>query len=163
MINTYQLFSVPVIETKIVLQTPLLKKIKNWCQENNKKEDFISLRGGFQEHENFDGREELNNILNSFFKINMREEILHGWLNVINKNGDNIPHRHTGDHIKNSAVFYLTNNNSSISFMRDTQIFSFQPKLFDLIIFPHDLIHQVSPHTTDELRISYAVNTRNIK
>ena len=62
MINTYQLFSVPVIETKIVLQTPLLKKIKNWCQENNKKEDFISLRGGFQEHENFDGREELNNI-----------------------------------------------------------------------------------------------------
>ena len=57
----------------------------------------------------------------------------------------------------------LTNNNSAISFMRDAQIFSFQPKLFDLIIFPHDLIHQVSPHTTDDLRISYAVNTKNIK
>ena len=41
MINTYHLFSVPVIETKIVLQTSLLNKIKNWCQKNNKKEDFI--------------------------------------------------------------------------------------------------------------------------
>jgi len=163
MINTYHLFSVPVIETKIVLQNSLLNKIKNWCQKNNKKEDFISIRGGFQEHKNFDGKEELDDVLNCFFKMNMKEEIMHSWLNVLNKNGDNIPHRHTGDNIKNSAVFYLTNNNSAINFMRDAQIFSFQPKLFDLIIFPHDLIHQVSPHTTNDLRISYAVNTRNIK
>ena len=163
MINTYQLFSVPVIETKLVLQTSLLKKITDWCQKNNKRENFISLRGGFQEHGDFDGKQELNDVINRFFKINMREEILHGWLNVIDKNGDNIPHRHVGDYIKNSAVFYLTNNNSAINFMRDAQIFSFQPKLFDLIIFPHDLIHQVSPHTTDDLRISYAVNTKNIK
>ena len=48
MINTYHLFAVPVIQTKIVLQTPLLKKITDWCQKNNKKEDFISLRVVFK-------------------------------------------------------------------------------------------------------------------
>jgi len=163
MINTYQLFSVPVIETKIVIQMPLLKKITDWCQKNNKKKDFISIRGGFQEHENFDGKEELDEILNCFLRLNMKEEIINGWLNVINKNGDNIPHRHNGNNIKSSAVFYLTNNNSAISFMRDWQLFSFYPKLYDFIVFPHDLVHQVSPHTNDDLRISYAVNTRNIK
>jgi hypothetical protein len=84
MINTYHLFSVPVIETKIVLQTSLLNKIKNWCQKNNKKEDFISIRGGFQEHKNFDGKEELDDVLNCFFKMNMKEEIMHSWLNVLN-------------------------------------------------------------------------------
>jgi len=163
MINTYHLFAVPVIQTKIVLQTPLLKKITDWCQKNNKKEDFISLRGGFQEHKNFDGKEELDEIINSFLRLHVKEKITYSWLNVLNKNGDNTPHRHTGDNIKSSAVLYLTENNSTISFMRDAQIFSFQPKLFDLIIFPHDLIHQVSPHTTDNLRISYAINTESIK
>lgn len=163
MINTYHLFAVPVIQTKIVLQTPLLKKITDWCQKNNKTENYISVRGGFQEHKNFDGKEELDEIINSFLRLHIKEKITYSWLNVLNKNGDNTPHRHTGDNIKSSAVLYLTENNSTISFMRDAQIFSFQPKLFDLIIFPHDLIHQVSPHTTDNLRISYAINTESIK
>jgi len=163
MINTYQLFSVPLIETKLIIQIPLLNKIQNWCKENNKNENFISLRGGYQEHTDFDGKEELDEIINSFLRIHMKEEIMHSWLNVLNKNGDNIPHRHTGDNIKSSAVLYLTNNNSAINFMRDSQIFSIYPKLFDFLIFPHDLIHQVSPHLNDEIRISYAINTKGIK
>ncbi len=163
MINTYHLFAVPVIETKIVFQTPLLKKITDWCKKNNKKEDFISLRGGFQEHQNFDGKEELDEIINSFLRLHMKEKITYSWLNVLNKNGDNTPHRHTGNNIKSSAVLYLTENNSAINFMRDAQIFSVYPKLFDFLIFPHDLIHQVSPHLNDKVRISYAINTESIK
>ena len=163
MINTYQLFSVPLVETKLIIQIPLLTKVKNWCKENNKNENFISLRGGYQEHTDFDGKEELDEIINSFLRIHMKEKILHGWLNILNKNGDNIPHRHTGDNIKSSAVLYLTNNNSAINFMRDSQVFSVYPKLFDFLIFPHDLIHQVSPNLNDEIRISYAVNTGGIE
>jgi len=163
MINTYQLFSVPLVETKLLIQIPLLNKVKNWCKENNKNENFISLRGGYQEHTDFDGKEELDEIINSFLRIHMKEKILHGWLNILNKNGDNIPHRHTGDNIKSSAVLYLTNNNSAINFMRDSQVFSVYPKLFDFLIFPHDLIHQVSPNLNDEIRISYAINTGGIE
>ena len=163
MINTYHLFSVPVIETKIVLQTPLFKKITNWCKENSKNENFITRRGGFQEHNDFDGKEELDEIINSFLRLHVQEKISHSWLNVLNKNGDNLPHRHTGDNIKSSAVFYLTNNNSAINFIKDSQLFSVYPKLFDLLIFPSDLIHQVSPHLNDEVRISYAINTESIK
>jgi hypothetical protein len=163
MINTYQLFSVPLVETKLIIQIPLLNKVKNWCKENNKNENFISLRGGYQEHTDFDGKEELDEIINSFLRIHMKEKILHGWLNILNKNGDNIPHRHTGDNIKSSAVLYLTNNNSAINFMRDSQVFSVYPKLFDFLIFPHDLIHQVSPNLNDEIRISYAINTGGIE
>jgi hypothetical protein len=163
MINSYQLFSVSVIETKIIIQAPLLKKVINWCEKNNKTENYISIRGGFQEHENFDGKKELDQILNCFLRVHMREEIAHGWLNVLNKNGDNIPHRHSGDIIKNSGVLYLTNNNSAISFIKDSQVYSFYPKLYDFIFFPHDLIHQVSTHTEDKFRISYAINTKNIK
>jgi len=163
MINTYQLFSVPLVETKLIIQIPLLNKVKNWCKENNKNENFISLRGGYQEHTDFDGKEELDEIINSFLRIHMKEKILHGWLHILNKNGDNIPHRHTGDNIKSSAVLYLTNNNSAINFMRDSQVFSVYPKLFDFLIFPHDLIHQVSPNLNDEIRISYAINTGGIE
>lgn len=163
MINTYQLFSVPLVETKLIIQIPLLNKVKNWCKENNKNENFISLRGGYQEHDDFDGKKELDEIINSFLRIHMKEKILHGWLNILNKNGDNIPHRHTGDNIKSSAVLYLTNNNSAINFMRDSQVFSVYPKLFDFLIFPHDLIHQVSPNLNDEIRISYAINTGGIE
>ena len=118
---------------------------------------------GFQEHENFDGKEELNEILNTFLRIHFKQEIEHGWLNVLNKNGDNAPHQHLGDNVINSGVLYLSNNNSAITFMRDTQIFSFYPKLFNLLIFPKELIHQVSPHLTDEVRISYGINLRNIR
>jgi hypothetical protein len=162
MINTYNLFAVPVTETTIVIQTPLLNKITKWCEENKKNTDFISVRNGFQEHGNFDGKEELDDILNTFLRLHFKQEIDHGWLNVLNKNGDNVPHVHLGDKIISSGVFYLSKNNSAITFMRNEDIFSFYPKLFNLLIFPKKLIHQVSPHLTDELRISYSINMRSI-
>jgi len=107
MINTYQLFSVPLVETKLIIQIPLLTKVKNWCKENNKNENFISLRGGYQEHTDFDGKEELDEIINSFLRIHMKEKILHGWLNILNKNGDNTPHQHLGDNVINSGGIKL--------------------------------------------------------
>ena len=162
MINTYNLFAVPVTETTIVIQTPLLNKITNWCEENKKSTDFISVRNGFQEHGNFDGKEELDDILNTFLRLHFKQEIDHSWLNVLNKNGDNVPHVHLGDKIVSSGVFYLSRNNSAITFMRNEDIFSFYPKLFNLLVFPKKLIHQVSPHLTDELRISYSINMRSI-
>tara|TARA_R100001129_G_scaffold17248_1_gene11176 strand:- start:360 stop:854 length:495 start_codon:yes stop_codon:yes gene_type:complete len=162
MINTHYLFAVPVTETTIIIQTSLLNKITNWCEENKKNTDFISLRNGFQEHGNFDGKKELDEILNNFFRLHFKQEIENGWLNVLNKNGDNTPHAHLGDTVVNSAVFYLSRDNSAITFMRNDQIFSFYPKLFNLLVFPKELIHQVSPHLTEGVRISYGINLRSL-
>ena len=162
MINTYHLFAVPLIQTKLVIQHSLLNKIKNWCIENNKNNDLFSIRKGFQEHEKFEGKEELDEIINNFFKIYFTQKIHNSWLNVLNKSGQNVPHVHTGDDVVNSAVLYLTNKNSTITFIQNSQIFNYEPQLFDLLIFPSSLVHQVSVHTNDEIRISYAMNTMKL-
>jgi hypothetical protein len=158
MINTHFLFATPVIESKIIIQTDLLNEIRSFCKKKIAEETYISLRNGYQEHSNFDGEKKLFEILNIFLKNFFKLEIKNGWLNIINKNGFNVPHNHSGQDVTHSGVFYLTSNNSSITFIKDVEIYSFNPKLFDILIFPCNLIHQVSPNVDENQRISYAFN-----
>jgi len=158
MINTHNLFAVPVMETTVVIQIPLLNKIKNWCEENKKNGNCLSVRNGFQEHGDFDGKKELDDILNTYLRTHLKLEIQHSWLNILNKNGENGPHHHIGPGTTNAAIFYLSNNNSAVTFIRNSEAYSFYPKLFNLLVFPDELLHQVSPHLTDDLRISYGIN-----
>ena len=90
-------------------------------------------------------------------------KLKHGWLNVLINNSYNNPHLHVGDNITHSAVFYLSNSNSNINFVRGSEIFEIKPKLFDLLIFPNDLVHYVLPEAREEKRISYAMNLSNNK
>ena len=63
MINTYNLFAVPVTHGKIIIQHNLHQKIIKYVEENYVAKDFVSCRNGFQQHENFNGKKELDNIL----------------------------------------------------------------------------------------------------
>tara|TARA_R100001086_G_C11706559_1_gene222912 strand:- start:120 stop:620 length:501 start_codon:yes stop_codon:yes gene_type:complete len=164
MLNVYNLFSVPVIHGKLPLDIYLHKKILKYVDENFEiKERFQSCVNGFQTHENFDGKEELNNTLDIFFKNNFNFKIIDsGWLNVLENKSYNLPHNHLDKAIAKAGVFYLTNNNNNITFTRGSEIFEIRPKIFEYLIFPHDLIHYVLAEDRLEKRISYSFNLKDV-
>jgi len=162
MINNYDLFVTRISHGKLPLQPLLHKEILSFIDKNYKKTKTYSCIQGFQFHEDFDGREKLNNYLNSFLNNVFRSNIAHGWLNVLGNNSYNMPHYHTGNEISLSGVLYLSNGNN-INFTKDGQVFELQPKMFDYLIFPHNLVHYVLPEKRNEKRISYAFNLRPIK
>jgi hypothetical protein len=60
-------------------------------------------------------------------------------------------------------VFYLSNENNNIIFTRDNETFSFQPTIFDFLIFPYNLVHYVLPEKRKEKRICYAFNLKTLE
>jgi hypothetical protein len=162
MINNYDLFVTRISHGKLPLQPLLYKKILSFINENYKESQKHSCKKGFQFHGDFDGKEKLNNYLNSFLNNIFRNNIEHGWLNVLGNNSYNMPHYHNGNEISLSGVFYLSNGNN-INFTKDGEVFELQPKIFDYLIFPHNLVHYVLPEKRSEKRISYAFNLAPIK
>ena len=63
-----------------------------------------------------------------------------------------------GNNVSHSAILYLSNENNNINFTKDSNVFEIKPKMFDLLIFPCDLLHYVLPEKRNEKRISYAMN-----
>lgn len=165
MINTYNLFATTIVHGKIVLQPELHKKILNYVDKEivSPSRDFRSVINGYQFHNDFDGKKDLDNLLGNYFKNNYHLMINHGWLNVLNNNSYNKPHSHGGNMVCSSVVYYLSSNNNNINFVRDTQTFEIKPKLFDFVLFPHDLVHYVLPEERNEPRISYALNLERIE
>ena len=45
---------------------------------------------------------------------------------------------------------------------KDYNYFKIEPKLFDYLLFPHDLIHYVLPEERSQKRICYAFNLKNL-
>ena len=164
MINTYNLFATTIMHGKILMQPELHKTILNYVNKEiisspmNKR----SVINGYQFHNDFDGKKDLDNLLKNYFKTNFNFKIEHSWLNVLSNNSYNKPHTHGGDRVCSSVVYYLSNNNNNINFVRDTQTFEIKPKLFDFVLFPHDLVHYVLPEERNEPRISYALNLERI-
>jgi hypothetical protein len=163
MINTYSLFAVPVIHGKIIIQHNLHQKIIKYVEENYVAKDFVSCRNGFQQHENFNGKKELDNILNKYFFKTLHLKIIHAWLNVLSSNSYNRPHFHMGDNVSQSGVFYLSRDNNNINFSREGDTFEIKPSLYDYLVFPHSLIHYVLPAERNDKRICYAFNLTTIK
>ena len=159
MINTYNLFAVPVVHGKFIVPTNIHQKILNFVDKNySTSKKKISCVNGFQTHDNFDGKEELNKELNIYLNNILRLNIVHGWLNVLGKNSHNNPHTHSGSDTGRAGVLYLSSENNNITFTRDGEIFEIKPKLFDYLIFPDDLIHYVLSEERNTRRISYAFN-----
>ena len=75
----------------------------------------------------------------------------------------NRPHSHDGDDITHSGVFYLSHENNNIYFCRDSDTFEIKPKIFDLLIFPYNLLHYVLPEKRTEKRICFAFNLESVK
>jgi len=164
MIDTYNLFAIPLHKTKFIVQPTEHKKIINFCN-NNKGPETISIRKGTQYHihENkFEGSEYLFNQLDNFMKLHFQHRLSHLWLNVAEEGGYNMPHHH-GLITNKSGVLYLTDENSEIEFLSDflrgDRSFTIKPKLFDLLVFPSYLYHFVHPSTSKEKRISVSFNT----
>jgi hypothetical protein len=163
MLNTYDLFITRVIHGKLPIQINLHKKIKYFVDNNYLEENKISCINGFQFHENFDGKEELNYNLNNYLNNFLNMKIYNSWLNILGNNSYNFPHSHGGDNVDYSGVFYLSNENNNLHFARNNETFEIKPKLYDVLIFPSDLVHYVLPENRPEKRICYAFNLTKIK
>jgi len=99
------------------------------------------------------------------------------WININKKGDSNMPHHHPNSHL--SGAFYLTDNNSSIKFLRESttalwwlsclisknntvpsfNVAEYFPKRGTLLIFPSWMAHLVEPNDSDQDRISISFNT----
>ena len=162
MINTYNLFAVQMTHCKLPLDIHIHKKIISFVEDEYKEEDTVSCKKGFQFHGDFNGKKELDSFLDMFLRNNFKVEIHYSWLNVLGSNSYNRPHSHNGDGVEYSAVYYLSSENNNITFTRGDQTFDIEPKMFDLLIFPFQLVHYVLPEKRSQKRICYAFNLRKI-
>jgi|TARA_R100001509_G_scaffold136739_1_gene90593 hypothetical protein len=166
MLNTYNIFATTIVKGKIILQPKLHEKILSYVNEkiiSSPSGCTRSVINGYQFHNNFDEKKELNNLLDQYFLKFNSSVIKHAWLNVLDNKSYNKPHVHIGDNIKASGILYLSNNNNNITFVKDDDIFEIKPKLFDYLLFPYNLAHYVLPEERSELRISYAFNLEYIR
>jgi hypothetical protein len=158
MINTYNLFAVQLTQAKLFLPPVLHKKILSFIDKNYTEKDLVSCKKGFQFHKDFEGKKEMNELLNKFLLKTFNCYILSSWLNILGDYSYNTPHFHTGNSIALSGVFYLSNQNNNIHFTQNGQVFSLEPKLFDILIFPYNLVHYVLPEERKDKRICHAFN-----
>ena len=163
MLHTYSLFSVNVFHGKIIIPLETYKKILNFVEKNYEAKDVFSCVEGFQYHDNFNGKKELNKLINNHIAIMHQLKITHGWLNVLKNKSYNKPHFHTGNDIKASGVMYFSSNNNNINFVGNEDVFEIRPKLFEYLIFPHNLLHYVLPEDRQEDRICYAFNLESLR
>ena len=167
MLKTYHLFTKVLIHTKLPIFTGLHKKILNFVDknyENEKVDKHCSIINGMQYHKDFDGKDELNMEINRQCLLLTSLKPTRCWLNVIDNKAHNVPHHHQNEPNEMSGVYYLSANNSTITFTQMGEIFELVPQQFDLILFPSDLVHYVFPSESKEKRISYSFNlTSNLK
>ena len=159
MINTYNLFTVQVHHGKFPIPIELHKKIISFVEDNISMSDtYFSSVKGYQNHEDFKGKKEIDKLLNQYLNNIHQLNLGHGWLNVLGNDSYNKPHSHMGNNVSHSAILYLSNENNNINFTKDSNVFEIKPKMFDILIFPCDLLHYVLPEKRNEKRISYAMN-----
>ena len=165
MINTYNLFATTIVHGKFTLQPKLHKKILSCVDSKilSSVESRRSIINGHQIHDNFEGKKELDNLLNTFLLNTYRVKISHSWLNILTNYSYNKPHAHKGDNINLSAVYYLSSLNNNITFVKEQETFEIRPKLFDFLIFPYNLVHYVLPEDRQNPRISYSFNLETIE
>ena len=162
MINVYDLFAVKLVHCKVPIPLDLHKKIISFVENKYKEDNTVSCVKGFQFHKNFNGKEELDNFLIIYLRNNFHLQIIYSWLNVLGSDSRNEPHKHSGEGTMFSAGFYLSNVNNKIVFVKDDKTFEIEPKIFDLLIFPYDLVHYVLPEKRSDKRICYAFNLKQI-
>lgn len=162
MINTYDLFITRISHGKLPIPSDIHKNILSFIEKEYTVDNTISCIQGFQSHQEFKGKQELHKILNNYFENIFKLKIQDGWLNILGSNSYNKPHSHSGENISHSGVFYLSDNNNNITFSKNGEIFDVKPKLFEYLIFPHDIIHYVLPENRAHKRACYAFNLERV-
>tara|TARA_Y100000114_G_C11742782_1_gene319958 strand:+ start:577 stop:1071 length:495 start_codon:yes stop_codon:yes gene_type:complete len=162
--NVYSLFPVIVTHGKLPIEITVHKKIINFVdKEYETKPTTLSCIDGFQHHGEFEGKNELDKIISTYLNNLYKIDIANGWLNVLGNKSYNQPHSHANHDGTDSGVLYLSNDNNNITFTKDSEIFEIKPKLFDIILFPYNLVHYVLPEERMNKRICYAFNTKKLK
>ena len=160
--HVYNLFSIKVTHAKLPISINLHKKIIDFVNKKYERQPtHVSCVNGFQHHEDFEGKDELNKIINRYIIEAQGIKLSNGWLNVLENKSYNQPHSHSNNWATDSGVFYLSHDNNNITFTKDGEIFEIKPNLFDIILFPYDLVHYVLPEERVEKRICYAFNTEH--
>ena len=102
---------------------------------------------------------EQSKALDHTFKIRQWE----WWYNINPKGAWNIPHTHPGATL--SMVLYLTDTNDLLNFHNPNDhilyghtAFARRTKKGDVLIFPSNLLHYVTPNESDEDRITISIN-----
>ena len=160
MTNTYNLFPIRVFHGKLIIPININKKIIKFVDENYEQKNNISCVNGFQYHDNFYGKKELNKFLNKYLKNVYNMKIINSWLHVLYNKSYNEPHNHIGEGVTHAGVLYLSNVNNNINFIKENKVFEIEPKLFDYLIFPSNLFHYVLPKERYQKRICYSFNLK---
>jgi len=161
-LNRYDLFAETVFHLECIVQHDVYSKVLKYVEENFNRSNSVSNVGGFRSQDDFDGKQELIKIIENKSKIIGNYQIETGWLNVLDNQAYNVPHRHTDHGIAATGVLYLSTSDTSINFAKENKVSSFQPKIFDMFIFPYNLIHYVLPGKSEEKRICFAFNLKGI-
>jgi uncharacterized protein (TIGR02466 family) len=184
----HSLFSVPILQINLKLNTKLIKEFCLNIKDHGKK---ISNKGGWQSN-NFNLLDypelktlyfEINQYLYKFSKIfNFKKEIFleDAWISINKKKDYNTRHVHpfsifSGVYYVNAPVncgdiifynpcnlfSYFFDNKDVINFTDyNSSVWRIPAKNNKLIIFPSWLEHGVEPNMSDENRISLSFNTK---
>lgn len=100
----------------------------------------------------------LENLLEEVKKKWPSTKFNRAWFNLNVEGSTNRWHNH-GEH-PIVAVLYVKvpNGSGTIEFKKEDEIFSYEPKEGDFLVFPGKLDHQVTPGINKEDRISLAIN-----
>jgi uncharacterized protein (TIGR02466 family) len=190
---SYQgLFPIPLWHFNLNLDNIEIEEIKNYCiQLKNKTPGRLYTNVGGWQSEDIIKRNITNTplyivfckivpILQECMQDLGSSHYLHvdnAWVNINDKTNWNRPHTHDGSLL--SGVFYLTDNNSDIEFIKDPDIntyfqenifskrdtelsfrsFRYTPIKGELYIFPSWLRHSVHPSESNSERVSISFNT----
>ena len=127
-----------------------------------------SNEGGYQSSligwKNFhpEGREYIEKILKENFKEQI--QVISWWININGKGHWNTPHTHSNADF--ALVLYLTDSDGLLRFMsphhmrlqEDNGYATIDAKKGDILMFPSDIIHYVTPNPKEEDRISISMN-----
>ena len=96
--------------------------------------------------------------------IRDRIQVISWWININGKGHWNTPHTHSNADF--ALVLYLTDSDGLLRFMsphhmrlqEDNGYASIDAKKGDILMFPSDIIHYVTPNPKEEDRISISMN-----
>lgn len=188
-------FPTPIWTFNLNLTDYVFENAVNYCLDLKKQSDGVKIsnKGGWQSvGYNPNDLTKETNAMSSIFKeieskfIHFKKDLAvqakidfcinFAWININHKGHYNELHFHSNCIF--SGVFYLTNNNSPITFVKDKNLMSltlsevhsnfttdisheevtYTPKRGDLLMFPAWLSHKVKPNDSNEPRISIAFN-----
>lgn len=193
--NLQKWFAIPIWNAVLELSDERRLQAIDFCKEIKKHSAgrVISNIGGWQSNDllETDLRDSPLNFLLPIIKESCQKavndfgstkkiNIGNAWININEENSYNRLHNHAGSDL--SCVFYLTDNNSEIEFIRPYDIqqhyldnleskyntelsfisVTYKPQKNTLLMFPSWLQHRVKTNINKTARISVAINIKTV-